>query len=139
VSGGAGGGFIDDIDNQLEHVAAELGSAARLERVPSWGDAGWRIVPTRAGASAVWVEANEYPPTVDVSFGRGESTIIELGYEGKLARAGLVQQLEAVVRAVIAGRLVEHVKRSGASRFWLTLEDGSVLRGGGCFSARRRA
>ncbi|WP_052667743.1 hypothetical protein [Nitriliruptor alkaliphilus] len=123
--------FIEDIDVLMQRLLTDLGSAARLERVASWGDAGWKLVPVRRTAAPVWVEASREPATVDVSFGRGDGSGIELGYSGRATGAEVLDELETVLRSIIAGRLVEEIRRGGSSRWRLELPDGRVQRGSG--------
>jgi hypothetical protein len=75
----------------------------------------------------LWV-AGDNAWTLTVGFGRAGARI-ELGYSSKTTPDQELQELEAICRAVLDGRPVEWRRRSNASRWRLTLHDGSVLRG----------
>jgi hypothetical protein len=78
-------------------------------------------------ASPLWT-AGDNAWTLAVGFGRA-SSLIELGYSSKVGPEEELEELEAICRAVIDGQLVEWRKRVSASRWRLTLGNGSVLHG----------
>lgn len=110
----------------IERLAGELGAAAVVRRD---GDR-WQIQPTRPTASPLWVWGDEW--TLAVGFGRA-SSLIEFDSSSKVEseeeELEELQELEAICRAVIDGQLVEWRKHGSASRWRLTLGDGSVLHG----------
>lgn len=115
--------FADRVAALMERLAAELGSAATVERD---GD-DWQVRPARAQASPLWV-AGADAWTLTVGFGRTGSRM-ELGYVDDLHPHEQLQELEAVFRGVIAGGLIERRDEDGGSRWWLTLPDGSTTHG----------
>jgi hypothetical protein len=106
----------------IERLAGELGAAAVVRRD---GDS-WQIQPVRPAASPLWVWGDAW--TLAVGFGRA-SSLIEFDHSEEVEPGEELEELEAICRAVIDGQLVEWRKRSNASRWRLTLGDGSVLHG----------
>jgi len=106
----------------IERLAGELGAAA----VMRCDGNDWRVQPARPAASPLWIWGDAW--TLAVGFGRA-SSLIELGYSSKVEPEEELEELEAICRAVIDGQLVEWRKRVSASRWRLTLGDGSVLHG----------
>lgn len=107
----------------IERLAGELGAAAVVRRDGN----DWQIQPARPAASPVWI-GGDNAWTLTVGFGRASSRI-ELGYSSKADPVAELHELEAICHAVIDGQLVEWRKRGSASRWHLTLGDGSVLHG----------
>ncbi len=114
--------FRERLAAVMDRLADELAGAASVRRDGS----DWTIQPTRPTASPIWV-AGDNAWTLSVGFGRGRARI-ELGYSSKQSPEEELEDLGAICRAVIDGRLVEQRRRS-ACRWRLTLDDGSVLRG----------
>jgi hypothetical protein len=107
----------------IERLTGQLGAVA----VTRLDGSLWQIQPARAAASPLWIDADN-AWTLTVGFGRAGSCV-ELGYSSKITPQQELDDLDAICRAVIDGRLVEQRKPSGASRWRLTLADGTVLRG----------
>jgi hypothetical protein len=107
----------------IERLAGELGAAAVVRRDGN----DWQLQPAHPAASPVWI-GGDNAWTLTVGFGRASSRI-ELGYSSKVKPEEQLEDLEAICRAVLDGHLVEWRKRGSASRWRLTLRDGSVLRG----------
>jgi hypothetical protein len=107
----------------MQRLAGELGATAVVRHDGN----DWEIQPERPAASPLWV-AGDNAWTLTVGFGRA-SACIELGYSHKADPQTELEELEAVCRAVIGGRLVERRKRADASRWRLVLGDGTILRG----------
>ena len=115
--------FRDQLATLLQRLADELGPAATIRR----DGTDWTIQPARATASPLWI-AGDNAWTLTVGFGRA-SARIELGYSSTTTADQELEELEAICRAVVAGRLVERRHGRDGSRWRLTLGDGSVLHG----------
>jgi hypothetical protein len=115
--------FRDRLATLLQRLADELGPAATLR----CDGTDWTIQPALPTASPLWI-AGDNAWTLTVGFGRA-SARIELGYSSKATADQELEELEAICRAVVAGRLVERRRGPDASRWRLALGDGSVLHG----------
>jgi hypothetical protein len=99
----------------MQRLADELGPAATIRR----DGTNWTIQPARATASPLWI-AGDNPWTLTVGFGHAGDRI-ELGYSSRTAADQELEELEAICRAVVAGRLVERRSGRDGSRWRLTL------------------
>jgi hypothetical protein len=114
--------FRDRLATVMQRLADELGPAATIRRDGTV----WTIQPARATASPLWIFGDAW--SLIVGFGRA-SARIELGYSSRTTADQELEELEAICRAVVAGRLVERRSGRDGSRWWLTFGDGSVMHG----------
>jgi hypothetical protein len=122
---GSGGG--EGVPRPARHPPAAPGRRARPAATIRRDGTDWTIQPARATASPLWISADN-AWTLTVGFGRA-SARVELGYSSRTAADRELEELEAICRAVVAGRLVERRRGQDGSRWRLTLGDGSVLHG----------
>jgi hypothetical protein len=115
--------FRDRLAAVVQRLADELGPVATIRH----DGTRWTIRPAQPGASPLW-SSGDNAGKLMVRFGRA-SALFDVGDIPKITADEKLAVLEALCRAVVAGRLVERRKRPDGSRWRLTFDDGNILDG----------